>query len=93
VADTTAASDSAEPAPGFVSVLRAHLPALDPGQRPEPAETLASYGLDSLGSITLMLALEDELLLTFPEDRLTPETFHTVGSLWRTVVDIQQSQR
>jgi acyl carrier protein len=47
-----------------------------------PADVpLAQLGLDSLATINLVLALEDVLGISFPEDTLTPATFRSVASI------------
>ncbi|KKD39701.1 hypothetical protein WN50_01825 [Limnoraphis robusta CS-951] len=42
---------------------------------------LNSLGLDSMSATNLMIDLEDEFNITFPDDLLTPETFRTVQTL------------
>ncbi|WP_069743001.1 phosphopantetheine-binding protein [Streptomyces sp. EN23] len=88
---TTDSATQPEPTHEFLGVLREFLPALPASEEPAPDATLASYGLDSLGSISLMLALEETLDMTFPEERLSAETFRTIGSLWQTVTEIRQA--
>ncbi|MEV7190823.1 phosphopantetheine-binding protein [Streptomyces sp. NPDC093510] len=92
---TTQTTDSAvrpEPTDEFLAVLREFLPALPADERPAPDGALASYGLDSLGSISLMLALEETFDMTFPEEQLSADTFRTVGSLWQAVHELRQAQ-
>lgn len=74
-----------EVGPTFLAVLRDFLPHLEQGADPDLDAPLTGYGLDSLASISLMLELEDQLAVTFPEESLTPEAFSTTRSLWRTV--------
>ncbi|MBK3569780.1 phosphopantetheine-binding protein [Streptomyces sp. MBT62] len=88
MANATTQTPTAE----FLAVVREYLPGLAPGQHPEPDVPLSSYGLDSLGSISLMLALEEALELTFPEELLTAERFSTTGSLWATVLELRQTR-
>lgn len=80
-----------EPGEEFLAVLAEFLPELT-GRRPENDVPLASYGLDSLGSISLMLAMEDALGFTFPEEQLTPEVFATTASLWKAVSELRASE-
>jgi acyl carrier protein len=69
----------------FLAVLRGFLPHLEAGADPVPDTPLNSYGLDSLAVISLMLELEDQLGVTFPDESLTPESFATTRALWETV--------
>lgn len=67
--------------PAFSDVLRPHLPLL--GSAPLAASTnLNDSGLDSLGTISLLVDLEDALAVSFPDELLHPDTFRTVGTLW-----------
>lgn len=65
-------------------ILRSHLPYADSGALAESDE-LASLGLDSMGMVRLLAALEDGYDVELPDDILNEETFATVGSLWRTL--------
>lgn len=65
-------------------ILRSHLPYADSGEFAESDE-LASLGLDSMGMVRLLAALEDGYDVELPDDILNEETFATVGSLWRTL--------
>ena len=65
-------------------ILRSHLPYSDSGELAETDE-LASLGLDSMGMVRLLAALEDGYDVDLPDDILNEETFATVGSLWRTL--------
>jgi acyl carrier protein len=42
---------------------------------------LTGLGLDSMAATNLMIDIEDEFGITFPDDLLTPETFRTVTTL------------
>ncbi|MCU1392751.1 MAG: Aminoacyl carrier protein [Ilumatobacteraceae bacterium] len=52
----------------------------------EDDKSLYSAGLTSHASVNVMLALEDEFDIEFPERLLTRSTFETVGNL-RDAVD------
>jgi acyl carrier protein len=66
----------------FEKVVRPHLPRL-PAEAPLlPGEELAGYGLDSLGTVTLLVDLETEFDVSFPDEALTAATFATADSLW-----------
>ncbi|MFF5029770.1 phosphopantetheine-binding protein [Streptomyces collinus] len=68
----------------FQNVLRDHLPRLQ--QQPLTDDTrLRDAGLDSMKSVDLLFAIEDELGVSLPDDDLNEETFATAGSLWRAV--------
>ena len=66
----------------FAQILRAHLPFL-PADEPLAADTdLVDQGLDSLGIVDLLTALENQYEVAFVDDALTRATFATPGSLW-----------
>ncbi|MER6472404.1 phosphopantetheine-binding protein [Streptomyces collinus] len=68
----------------FEKVLRDHLPRLK--EQPLTDDTrLRDAGLDSMKSVDLLFALEDETGISLPDDDLNEETFATAGSLWRAV--------
>ena len=68
--------------PEFESTLRAHLPGLEPGERLNGNIQLVQYGLDSMGTVTLLVDLESALDVQFPDAALAAETFETAGLLW-----------
>jgi acyl carrier protein len=68
--------------PEFESVLRAHLPGLGSGERLRGDVELVQYGLDSMATVTLLVALESALDVQFPDEALLPETFETTDRLW-----------
>jgi acyl carrier protein len=43
---------------------------------------LKDIGLDSMASIELLLELEDQFNVSFPDELLTEETFLTAETLW-----------
>lgn len=87
----TSAEQQTQPSTEFLDVLREYLPGLEDAQTPDPDTALTAYGLDSLGSISLMLALEEALDLTFPEEQLSAETFRTARTLWGSICGIRQA--
>jgi acyl carrier protein len=71
----------------YDEVLRQHLPLL--GDTPlEPGTKLADAGLDSLGTVALLVELEEALAVVVPDDRLGAGTFETAGSLWDVLADL-----
>lgn len=67
----------------FESVLREHLPGLAAEERLSSEVPLVRYGLDSMGTVTLLVALESALDVQFPDEALVPETFETADQLWK----------
>jgi acyl carrier protein len=64
------------------SVLRMHLPKVEPDQ-PLPMDVpLVELGLDSLRAVSLVLDLEDTFEIEFPDDILSEATFSTGESLY-----------
>lgn len=69
----------------FEEVLRRHLRGVPPdAQIPFDAD-LVNIGLDSVGTITLLLDLEDAFGISFPSSMLNPETFRTPATLERAL--------
>lgn len=75
----------------FEAVVRANVPVLAAAQPLEPGDSLYDLGLDSMGTIQLLLELEDTFGVTFPDDVLKPETFATPGALWQVVRELDPS--
>jgi acyl carrier protein len=50
---------------------------------------LNSMGLDSSSALNLMLDLEEEFGVFFPESMFTEETFETPNSLWKSLQALQ----
>jgi acyl carrier protein len=75
----------------FESVLRGHLPLLEPGAAIDPELALADAGLNSLGVVKLLVDIEDSLGVTFPDELIEPATFATPGSLWQVVTKLESA--
>jgi acyl carrier protein len=75
--------------PAFDSVLRPHLKRLDPDERITPQLDLRSTGLDSLGLVELLVAVEDTFGVEFPDELLTAHTFRTPATLWAAVANLR----
>lgn len=70
--------------PSFETVVSSHLPLL--GEDPlSPDSSLADMGLDSLALVALLVDLESQFDVMFPDELLNQETFKTAGSLWEVV--------
>lgn len=72
----------------FEEVLRANLQFLPADQPLDPADSLQELGMDSMGTIQLLLELEETFSVTFPDEALTAETFATPGSLWKVLSEL-----
>lgn len=44
-------------------------------------ESLNSFGLDSIGLLNFMVAIEDEIGIEWDEDRTTPETLKSLNNI------------
>ncbi|WP_131741765.1 phosphopantetheine-binding protein [Actinomadura roseirufa] len=84
----TPADAGSWPDPAFETVLRRHLPFLAPGEEITPELPLRDHGLDSLGTVTLLVELEDAYAVRFRDEALTPRTFRTAGTLWKVLREI-----
>lgn len=69
----------------FSAILRRHLRYAQPGEPLAPDAPLRDLGLDSMAAVTLMLDLEDEFGVTFPDSELTRRTFATPAALWAAI--------
>jgi acyl carrier protein len=69
---------------GFQSLLRAHLPYAD-AERLAAQDDLGALGLDSMGVVRLLVAVEDTYGVELPDELLNEFTFSTVGTLWDTL--------
>jgi aryl carrier-like protein len=66
----------------FEDVLRGYLPLLELDQPLVPGLDLMSYGLDSLATVSLLLALEDRYSVSIPDDMLTTTSFADPSEIW-----------
>lgn len=80
--------------PSFEAMLRTYLEVGD-GESISPEITLMEHGLDSMGTVNLLLDLEAEYAVTIPDERLMNFATTNVGSLWAMVEQaaaVDQSQ-
>ncbi|MGN9843372.1 phosphopantetheine-binding protein [Nonomuraea sp. H19] len=75
----------------FEEILRQHLPFLPADQKLQEDITLMDFGLDSLGIVQLLGALEDTYGVRFRDDALTSETFQNPAVLWKTLGRISEN--
>ena len=74
----------------FEQVLRKHL-RLVAADEPIPLETkLVSIGLDSIGTINLLLDIEEAFTVSLPGSMLTPQTFETRATLQSAVATLMK---
>jgi acyl carrier protein len=69
----------------FEQILRRHLPFLPAAEALAGDLPLREYGLDSLGVVELLSALERGYDVRFTDDALTMESFENPAVLWETV--------
>ncbi len=72
----------------FLHVLRKHVRFVGADEPIPPDQSLVSIGLDSIGTINLLLDLELAFSVSFPGALLTPETFRTPATLEQTVASL-----
>jgi acyl carrier protein len=75
--------------PEFEAVLREHLPGLAADAQLACHLRLADYGLNSLGVVSLLVGLEDEFGVLFPDELLAAATFETPGALWKVLQEVR----
>ncbi|WP_344889277.1 phosphopantetheine-binding protein [Actinomadura meridiana] len=69
----------------FGEIVARHLPLKSDEDGIDPSLDMRSSGLDSIEAIYLLLDLEEEYSLSFPEELLSMEVFATPSSLWEAV--------
>lgn len=72
-------------------LLRRVAPGLITGVNIQPGTDLYAAGLDSLGTVALLVDLEDEFQITIPDEALTVETFGTPAAIMRAVAAANDS--
>ncbi len=78
--------------PALVDLLRQTLPPGAAGEPLLPDTNLRDAGLSSVGTIDLLMRVEDHYRVKFPDSALTGATFATPGALW-TVLCEQLAQQ
>jgi acyl carrier protein len=69
----------------FEAILRAHLPALGRAQPLRPDDSLRDLGLESLGTLEILLAIEDLYGIEIHEQGIVADAFVSAGHLWSAV--------
>jgi acyl carrier protein len=72
----------------FEELLRQYLPFTTPDEELGPHSDLRDLGLDSLGMVELLAALEGTYGMRFRDEALTLDSFKTPEVLWRTVSEM-----
>ncbi|WLQ35050.1 phosphopantetheine-binding protein [Streptomyces castrisilvae] len=70
----------------FEAVIRPFLPYLSPGEKLSDDSRLKDLGLDSMGTIELLAALESAYSVRFLDDALKLENFASPDVLWNTLI-------
>ncbi|MBF9128546.1 hypothetical protein I0C86_06015 [Plantactinospora sp. S1510] len=76
----------------FLETLRQQLPLLPAEGELTPATNLYDLGLDSMRSVQLLIALEETLDISIPDEMLTAEAFRTPGDIWTLVQAVKAEQ-
>ncbi|GAB3986329.1 phosphopantetheine-binding protein [Plantactinospora veratri] len=76
----------------FLETLRRQVPLLPAGEELTPATNLYDLGLDSMRSVQLLIALEETLDISIPDEMLTAEAFRTPGDIWALVQAVHAEQ-
>jgi acyl carrier protein len=69
----------------LLGILSKHLKLVDNAYAIPMEQRLDELGLDSIGAINLLLDLEDNFTISFPDFMLTEETFRTPATLYKAV--------
>ncbi|MEV5762858.1 acyl carrier protein [Streptomyces tendae] len=76
----------------FEDLLRQYLPFLAGDEELTENAGLRDLGMDSLGTVELLSALENMYDLRFEDDALTMASFETPGILWKTLTQMREAQ-
>lgn len=77
----------------YESLLREHLRFLDAGAPLLPDTPMVDLGLDSMGTIQLLIDIEDAFDISVPDELLIAESIATPASLWRLVSALRLGAR
>lgn len=76
----------------FEDLLRGFLPFLGADELLAQDTALRDLGLDSLGIVELLAALEHTYQVRFQDDALSQATFETPGVLWKVLSGLVEDQ-
>ncbi|KUF18670.1 phosphopantetheine-binding protein [Streptomyces silvensis] len=77
--------------PEFEETLRAFLPDMNPEDVLSPDTDLVLAGLNSIGTVELLLALENRYEVAVPDEFLESSMFGTPASLWKVFSGLRSS--
>ena len=69
----------------FAALLREHLHLTEDAAELSPDDDLRLLGLDSVGTVALILELEEHYRVEFTAEALTASAWSTPASLWETL--------
>ncbi|AEV87127.1 hypothetical protein ACWT_6110 [Actinoplanes sp. SE50] len=75
--------------PSFVRLLQRSLGGAAEAEPLHPDADLRALGLDSMGIIGLLVDLEEEFGVSFPDHALTFATFATPRTLWSALAELR----
>ncbi|MCX5414076.1 phosphopantetheine-binding protein [Streptomyces sp. NBC_00059] len=73
----------------FEGIIRSYLPFLSADEPLEEDAGLRDLGLDSMGTVELLAALENSYGVRFVDEALSMETFATPGVLWAKTSELK----
>lgn len=76
----------------YEAILRPYLPTLGPESALGPEDRLPDLGLDSMGTVGLLIELEDAFAVSLPDELLTMETFETPVSIRKVIETLRGPQ-
>ncbi|MFE7504663.1 phosphopantetheine-binding protein [Promicromonospora sp. NPDC057488] len=72
-------------------IIRPYLPLLGSETPLSPDDRLSDLGLDSLGTVGLLIELEDAFAVSIPDELLTSTTFDTASSLRQVIEALREA--
>jgi acyl carrier protein len=74
----------------LLTIIKGHLNGVDTNDMTDFNKDLKDMGLDSLGSINLLLDIEETYDIVIPDEYLTDESFATISSLWELIEKVKK---
>jgi len=73
----------------LVEIARSSLNKVGPDTVLDVNSVLPELGLDSFGTVRMIMGIEEEFDILLPDEALTLDTFRTLGAVWQLVSSLR----